>query len=146
VFAAVPCFYIKEGRYVGPVEFLRGLDPVAVVNFCKQTLDEGYFGQPLCNTNDVPPPPECLVSDQRRVLEYCAGSRRDDPVANWLCWFGTKSPERMRQWIETDDCPVDPALPAPDAPETSASAAKSSPAPLLVGAAILGGVAWWFLT
>jgi uncharacterized protein YkwD len=162
IFAAVPCFYINPstGRYEGPVEFLRGLDPVAVVNFCKQTLKEGYFDQPLCSPNDVPPPPECLVADQRRVLEYCVGTRRDDPVANWLCWFGTKSPERFRQWVETQSCPVDPSLPPPAAPETppilipspvrfqapvAPIAQKSSSAPLIVGAAILGGLAWYFL-
>jgi uncharacterized protein YkwD len=157
VFAAVPCFYIKDGRYQGPPEFIRELDPVAVAQWCKQA--ESYFGQPLCNTNDVPPPPECLVSDQRRVLEYCVGSRRDDPVANWLCWFGTKSPERFRQWVETQNCLVDPSLPTPAAPETpvlirspvrfsvpAPVSQKSSPVPLVVGAAILGGVAWWFLT
>jgi uncharacterized protein YkwD len=152
VFAAVPCFYVNPstGRYEGPPEFIRGLDPVAVAQWCRQA--ESYFGQPLCNTNDVPPPPECLVSDQRRVLEYCVGSRRDDPVANWLCWFGTKSPERFRQWVDTQNCLVDPALPTPSQPlmrvaqlTPPATASKSSAAPVLVAAAVLGGLAWYLL-
>lgn len=156
VFAAAPCFFIHGDRYDGPSELLQGLDPDKVVAFCKQTFAEGYFSQPLCDKNVAPPPPACITADQRRVLEYCTtkGAGGDDPVANWLCWFGLKAPERLREWIETANCVVEPSLPPvllrepPQnmtvIPSTPAPAKKSSVVPLVVGAAAIGA-AWWFL-
>jgi hypothetical protein len=149
VFAAAPCFFVHGDRYDGPKELLRGLDPDRVVQFCRQTLAEGYFAQPLCDENIAPPPPACITADQRRVLEYCAtrGFQGDDPVANWLCWFGLKAPERLRQWISTQDCAVEPSLPPVllrEPPAASPSPARSVAVPLAVAAAI--GGALWFLS
>lgn len=156
VFVAAPCFFINvaTGRYEGPPELLHGVDPVKVVQFCKQALADGYFAQPLCDKNVAPPPPACITADWRRVLTYCAEKGQGDPVADWICWFGLKSPERLRQWIGTQNCLVEKSLPPPILSEppkqmtsmpTSPAPTKSSNAvPLIVTAAILGG-AWWFL-
>jgi len=145
VFAAAPCFYVNNTteRYEGPEELLRGLDPNKVAQFCLQARQEGYFAQPLCDLDIVPPPPACLTPDQRRVIQSCIenGTRSSDRTANWLCWFGLKAPNRLQRWVEAHDCELAPLPPSPAQPLSPVKRSRSV-LPVIVGAAIIGGVAW----
>jgi len=162
VIAAQPCFYFDaQGNYIGPPELVQGVDLAALRTFCLQTLAAGYFDLPLCDAPaTVPAPPACLTPEQRGIIKYCRerGWTGDNRNANYICWSALKAPAELGDWEATPDCQPDappvtpPAQIPPDelppprpVPAPIARTEKSSAVPLLVGAAIVGAVAYFFL-
>jgi len=161
VIAAQPCFYFDaRGDYIGPPELVQGVDILALRNFCRQTLEAGYFDLPLCDPPaTVPAPPACLTPEQRGIVKYCRerGWTGDNRAANYVCWTALKAPAELGDWEATPDCqpsvpPVTPPaeippgeLPPPR-PTPIAQAKKSSAAPILIGAAVVAAAAYYFLS
>jgi hypothetical protein len=155
VAAAQPCFYFDSaGNYVGPPELVQGVDIAALRTFCLQTYQAGYFDLPLCDAPaTVPPQPSCIDPELRRVLRYCrdVGFQGDDRAANYFCWFALKAPAELAGWEAAQDCPpgqapTETTVPTETAP-TAPTAEKSSAAvPLLIGAAVVGAAAVYFLS
>jgi hypothetical protein len=158
VVAAQACFYFDaQGNYVGPAELVQGIDTAAFGRYCLQLYSAGYFDKPLCDPSGTAPAPptDCLTPEQRGVVKYCRdkGWTGDNRLANNICWTLLKAPDVLAAWEATRDC--EPSAPATEPPAdippgeaalpTAAAEKKSSAVPLLVGAAVVGALAYFFL-
>jgi len=172
VVAAQPCFYFDaQGKYVGPANLVEGVDLAGLYQFCLQTLSSGYFDLPLCDApRTVPPHPSCLTEANRAILNECrsSGWKGTDRNANYFCWYALKAPAELADWEATPDCPTGsppefeppptgtapppqetlPGTPpaTPGAPVGTTAPTKSSAVPLLLGAAVVGTIAYFLLS
>lgn len=142
VVAAQPCFYFDQaGDYVGPTELVQGVDIAQLRALCLQSLAAGHFDLPLCpgDAAALPAPPSCIDPETRRILTYCTqqGATGPDRFANYFCWLANKSGPLFGEWLRTPNCDGT----APTESTTPPAQRRSLAAPLLIGAAIIAGVA-----